>query len=647
MRIVCDSCGTKYSISDDKVRGKVFKIRCKSCSHVIIVRGDGEDGAGSVDAGGGGADAVWFIVRNGQQDGPFTPQDIGGFIALGEVTPETYAWREGFADWLPLSAAEGLSHLVKAAPAESALMQATDAISVDGFDDGGATRVVSNFTFNPPPAEPAPVPRAAAAPAPVRAPDPAPYSAPDPAPIASLSGGVALGGGGFGGAAVAGFGGGMMELGDSPSFAEDPVPSISGMGSLAPASLDSALSKEPVPTSAKPSNGVSRRNGHMVASRNEDSVLFSLNSLASTTSNESEEPKNTEASGLIDIMSLQSSSVAVASGRGAAGHSSPAADPFGAGVAGPAIAVPAMIPMGTRKSNLPLFLGIGGGVFVILLLVGTIAALLIFRDTDPKVVEVPAENPILAANTPQKGAEEPGEAKPEAGEAKPEAGEAEGADKGEEDKDEAVADKGEEADKAAEGDNKEAVADNKLDKNAAEAKVPAVPKTAEEIRKEREEREKRLAELAAKERENKDKEPPVKEDVKTPPKGGGGDAIDDIISGIGGKKPPKGDDPVVKEDKTPPPTGAKKALEKSEVQRVIRGAYGSVNSCNSSQAEQQTGTVTVKFTIQPNGSVGGAQVTGAFAGSPVGGCIARVVRGLNFPAFDGSPLTITFPFVLR
>ena len=39
MKIVCDSCSTKYSISDDKVRGKVFKIRCKKCSHIIVVKG--------------------------------------------------------------------------------------------------------------------------------------------------------------------------------------------------------------------------------------------------------------------------------------------------------------------------------------------------------------------------------------------------------------------------------------------------------------------------------------------------------------------------------------------------------------------------------------------------------------------------------
>jgi len=30
MKIVCEACQAKYSISDDKVRGKAFKIRCKT-----------------------------------------------------------------------------------------------------------------------------------------------------------------------------------------------------------------------------------------------------------------------------------------------------------------------------------------------------------------------------------------------------------------------------------------------------------------------------------------------------------------------------------------------------------------------------------------------------------------------------------------
>ena len=48
MKIECDKCGAKYSIADDKVRGKTFKIRCKKCSNVIIVR----DKAGGAEEGG-------------------------------------------------------------------------------------------------------------------------------------------------------------------------------------------------------------------------------------------------------------------------------------------------------------------------------------------------------------------------------------------------------------------------------------------------------------------------------------------------------------------------------------------------------------------------------------------------------------------
>ncbi len=38
MRFICDNCHAKYSIAEQKVRNKVLKIRCKRCSHVIVVR---------------------------------------------------------------------------------------------------------------------------------------------------------------------------------------------------------------------------------------------------------------------------------------------------------------------------------------------------------------------------------------------------------------------------------------------------------------------------------------------------------------------------------------------------------------------------------------------------------------------------------
>src|SRR5438552_2287129 len=41
MKFVCERCHTKYSIADEKVRGKVLKVRCKSCENVITVRESG------------------------------------------------------------------------------------------------------------------------------------------------------------------------------------------------------------------------------------------------------------------------------------------------------------------------------------------------------------------------------------------------------------------------------------------------------------------------------------------------------------------------------------------------------------------------------------------------------------------------------
>src|SRR4051794_32588414 len=122
MKIVCDNCATKYSIADEKVRGKVFKIRCKKCSHIIVVRGGGEGGdapreaAPAADAGfpgddgatmaaRGGApvvaasgDAVWHLVIDREQVGPLTPPEVRQKFSAGEIDAETYAWREGFGD---------------------------------------------------------------------------------------------------------------------------------------------------------------------------------------------------------------------------------------------------------------------------------------------------------------------------------------------------------------------------------------------------------------------------------------------------------------------------------------------------------------------------------------------------------------------
>ena len=135
MKIVCDNCATKYSIADEKVRGKVFKIRCKKCSHIIVVKGT-EGGAVEVGSSGGdtAAEAAaeaqaepgvpsgdgWHVVINGEQVGPLQPAEIRAKFHAGDIDAETYAWREGYGDWQRLASIDEFRDLAPAAPASDA-----------------------------------------------------------------------------------------------------------------------------------------------------------------------------------------------------------------------------------------------------------------------------------------------------------------------------------------------------------------------------------------------------------------------------------------------------------------------------------------------------------------------------------------------
>src|ERR1700722_16266645 len=37
MKITCQSCQSKYNVADDKVQGKIVKIRCRKCGSTIVV----------------------------------------------------------------------------------------------------------------------------------------------------------------------------------------------------------------------------------------------------------------------------------------------------------------------------------------------------------------------------------------------------------------------------------------------------------------------------------------------------------------------------------------------------------------------------------------------------------------------------------
>ncbi len=63
------------------------------------------------------------VMRDGQQFGPYTIEDINAYMAQGNLLPTDQAWYEGAANWMPITEVPGVVHgaaPVLAAPAVAA-----------------------------------------------------------------------------------------------------------------------------------------------------------------------------------------------------------------------------------------------------------------------------------------------------------------------------------------------------------------------------------------------------------------------------------------------------------------------------------------------------------------------------------------------
>ncbi|MBI4511258.1 MAG: zinc-ribbon domain-containing protein, partial [Deltaproteobacteria bacterium] len=177
MKFQCNRCQARYSIADEKVRGKVLKIRCKKCSDVITVRetDDREGTEPSYSTGSGRFDPLqpkersvrspalegaferamvqgssllqnneddelrfdsqskdattvaassmvppsseeWYLSVDGSQDGPFTLAEAQKRVGQKKPDDEMHAWREGFEGWRLVEGVSELKAHVPAAP---------------------------------------------------------------------------------------------------------------------------------------------------------------------------------------------------------------------------------------------------------------------------------------------------------------------------------------------------------------------------------------------------------------------------------------------------------------------------------------------------------------------------------------------------
>jgi predicted Zn finger-like uncharacterized protein len=376
MKIVCDACQAKYSIADEKVQGKAFKIRCKKCGHIIVVKSERAAAGAAAEPKAAPAEdqGTWYVVVEGEQVGPLAEPDIAGRLARGEITGDTLVWKDGLADWVKLSTVPELSAASAAQPTPA---------PAKPVEHAPARRESARM-------------RAQGA-----AREPAKATAEDifsqPAAAASGSGDL------FGSPAIA----------LAPPAAEPPA------AASTPFSFGAAAAPVAEPVAKSPGNGAGQ--SHLTAQRNENSVLFSLSNLealavpsAGGSGRAPSSSGSTEGSGLIDIRAMAARTIGE-TGRG---------DTFGGSDSLPTFSTPQfspvapvllpMAPSGPPKWVYPVLAAIGLGIVALGLGIYKVVSVPPPAPPAPApivVPAVPAPAPVAATPSPTQAATpEPGKA---------------------------------------------------------------------------------------------------------------------------------------------------------------------------------------------------------------------------------------------
>jgi predicted Zn finger-like uncharacterized protein len=344
MKITCQTCQSKYTVSDEKVQGKTVKIKCRKCGATILV-----NSSGATTTAAGAADPVSISTSAGELGVSFLVNVAEGdqrTLSLVEVveaynssviTADTYVWADGMGDWQPLGQVESI---------------------VSALNSGAAAA----------------------------APEPAAYAAPEPAPYAAAP---------FAAAAA-------------PQPAAEPVHRPAARrdaGRRGPDLFGGGMATEEVATSAPAFNG--RAPSPMASSgqREENSMLFSLSALtakaAPSTSSSSSSSKSSgtkEDSGLIDLKALADSGGSSAQSNLVPDHAG--LFPLGAPqLAAPLMTAPAPVASlpPPPASKTPIFIGVGIAVAA-LAIVGAFFAMK--GGTPPPVVATESSAPVAAPTPP-------------------------------------------------------------------------------------------------------------------------------------------------------------------------------------------------------------------------------------------------------
>jgi predicted Zn finger-like uncharacterized protein len=127
MKVSCQSCGAKYTIADDKVRGRKVKIRCKSCGSPIVVDGQSEAPPAVAEAQAETSASVappaadsWTVNLSDTDQRTMSTQEIVEGWKSGIVTADAFVWKDGMGDWTAVLEHPDLQPLLSTAPVAGA-----------------------------------------------------------------------------------------------------------------------------------------------------------------------------------------------------------------------------------------------------------------------------------------------------------------------------------------------------------------------------------------------------------------------------------------------------------------------------------------------------------------------------------------------
>lgn len=171
MKISCQSCQSKYNVADEKVQGKIVRIRCRKCGSTIVVDGTKPAAAtnGSTASTAGSAPAhspsysvgavspkaeaqPWHVNVAEDDQRTMTLAEVVAAYGSGVITQETFMWTEGMDDWKPLGEVESVVlalHEAAAAPVPNSPVKSANGFGSDlsgGFgtaSDGAAAMALS------------------------------------------------------------------------------------------------------------------------------------------------------------------------------------------------------------------------------------------------------------------------------------------------------------------------------------------------------------------------------------------------------------------------------------------------------------------------------------------------------------------------